>query len=102
MDGEDFPAPEVDIRHAAVRVNAMEKTSSTAPRTVAVRATPIELSQFIKFGGLAESGGEAKQKIAEGGVLLNGAVETRKSKQLNPGDRVTVDGQTIVVAVSPR
>jgi ribosome-associated protein len=48
---------------------------------------------------LAESGGAAKQAIAEGRVLLNGAVETQKGKKLVAGDRVTVDGKTIVVRV---
>lgn len=67
-----------------------------------VREVPIELCQFIKFGGLAESGGAAKQLVAEGGVQVNGEVETRKRKQLAEGDRVTVAGQTIVVRVEPR
>ena len=75
------------------------KTSSSAPRDVNVREVPIELCQFIKFGGLAESGGAAKQLVAEGGVLVNGAVETRKRKQLAAGDRVIVAGETIVVRV---
>ena len=66
---------------------------------VMVRETPIELCQFIKFAGLAESGGAAKQLVAEGSVLLNGAVETRKRKQLAPGDKVTVAGRTLVVRV---
>lgn len=64
-----------------------------------VREVPIELCQFIKFGGLAESGGAAKQLVAEGAVQVNGAVEIRKRKQLAEGDRVTVAGQTIVVRV---
>lgn len=64
-----------------------------------VREVPIELCQFIKFGGLAESGGAAKQLVAEGGVRVNGDVELRKRKQLAEGDRVTVAGQTIVVRV---
>jgi len=75
------------------------QTSSSAPRDVAVREVPIELCQFLKFGGLAESGGAAKQLVAEGGVLVNGAAETRKRKQLVAGDRVTVAGETIVVRV---
>ena len=73
------------------------RNSPSEPRDVTVRAVPIELCQFIKFGGLAESGGAAKQLVAEGGVLVNGAVETRKRKQLAAGDKVTVDGETIVV-----
>ena len=75
------------------------KSSPSAPRDVIVREVPIELCQFIKFGGLAESGGAAKQLVAEGGVLVNGAVETRKRKKLAAGDKVTVDGDTIVVRV---
>ena len=67
------------------------------PRAVVVRATPIELSQFIKFGGLTETGGAAKQAIAEGRVLLNGVVEKRKGRKLSAGDQVTLGSQTLVV-----
>ncbi len=77
----------------------MAQTKSTALREVRVREVPIELCQFIKFGGLADSGGAAKQRVAAGEVLLNGALETRKRKQLLAGDQVTVAGQTIVVRV---
>ncbi|MEY2879178.1 MAG: hypothetical protein RLZZ15_1558 [Verrucomicrobiota bacterium] len=69
-------------------------------RSVPVREVPIELCQFIKFGGLADSGGAAKQLVAEGSVTLNGVVETRKRKQLALGDRVTLGGETIVVALA--
>ena len=75
----------------------MSNESSGAPKLVTVRGVPIELSQFLKFGGLAESGGAAKQAIAERRVTVNGVVETRKSKKLLAGDRVTFEGRTIVV-----
>ena len=75
----------------------MTKTNSSSPRKVIVREIPIELCQFIKFGGLTGSGGDAKQAVVEGRVLLNGAIETQKRKKLVVGDRVTVDGHTIVV-----
>jgi ribosome-associated protein len=75
------------------------KTNSSNPRNVVVREVPIELCQFIKFGGLSESGGEAKQLIGEGAVQLNGVVESQKRKKLVAGDKVTVKGQTIVVAL---
>ncbi len=77
----------------------MANDQTTKSQDIKVRAVPIELCQFIKFGGLAESGGAAKQLIAEGGVWVNGAVETRKRKQLAAGDRVTIEGRTIVVRV---
>jgi ribosome-associated protein len=76
----------------------MTKDDPKPPRSVAVREMPIELCQFLKFGGLTESGGQAKQAISEGLVLLNDTVETRKRKKLALGDRVTFAGQTIVVA----
>ncbi len=69
-------------------------------RSVIVREIPIELCQFIKFGGLASSGGEAKQFISEGSVQLNGTVETQKRKKLAVGDRVTLNGETLVVELA--
>ena len=78
----------------------MKSDNSSAPRDVPVRAVPIELCQFLKFGGLAESGGAAKQAIAEGLVSINGVVEMQKRKKLAAGDRVTFEGRTIVVRVA--
>lgn len=73
---------------------------SDSPETVVVvKAEPIELCQLMKFGGLIESGGAAKQVISEGQVLLNGVVEIQKRKKVRAGDRVTFSGQTILVAL---
>jgi ribosome-associated protein len=76
----------------------MPNAQPSAPRSVVVSEMPIELCQFLKFGGLVESGGQAKLRIGEGLVFLNGAVETRKRKKLVAGDKVAFAGQTIVVA----
>lgn len=75
----------------------MTQPNPSPERAVIVRGVPIELCQFLKFGGVAESGGEAKQLIGAGEVQLNGVVETQKRKKLAVGDRVTARGQTIVV-----
>ena len=77
----------------------MKQTNSSTPRPVKVRAVPIELCQFLKFGGLTKSGGEAKQAISEGLVFLNDTVETQKRKKLLAGDRVTFNGHTLIVSV---
>lgn len=77
----------------------MKHTSAT-PRKITVRAVPIELCQFIKFGGLAGTGGEASQLITSGLVTLNGVVETQKRKKLVEGDTVVVDGKTIIVRLA--
>ncbi len=73
---------------------------SPVPQAVIVRAVPIELCQFLKFGGLTGTGGEAKQVISQGLVTLNGTVETQKRKKLLAGDQVAYDGKVIVVALA--
>ena len=78
----------------------VQATNSSTPRSVEVREIPIELCQFVKFGGLADTGGEAKTLISQGRVLLNGVIETQKRKKLAAGDKVKVDGHTIIVALA--
>jgi ribosome-associated protein len=74
-----------------------ESEQTATLRVVSVRAEPIELCQLLKFAGLAESGGTAKQAIVDRRVRVNDAVETRKRKKILAGDRVTLDGKSIVV-----
>jgi len=50
----------------------------------------IRLDQFMKLAGMVGSGGQAKHLIQDGQVLVNGVVETRRSKKLRPGDVVTL------------
>ncbi len=57
----------------------------------------IRLDQFLKLVGLVKSGGEAKHLIQDGQVLLNGEVETRRSKKLHPGDVVTLGEYEAIV-----
>jgi ribosome-associated protein len=60
----------------------------------------ITLSQFLKFIGIADTGGQAKMMIQSGEVLVNGVVDTRRGRQLVTGDRVTVGSQTFEVDVN--
>ena len=87
----------MDAARGPANVPGMPHSKSGDSRAVKVSEMPIELCQFMKFGGLSESGGAAKQSISEGKVLVNGSTETRKRRKLAPGDRVTLAGQTIVV-----
>ncbi len=73
--------------------------AETAPRTIIVKAEPIELCQLLKFAGLACNGGAAKAFISEGRVLLNGVVETQKRKKVMGGDRVGFADETLLVKV---
>jgi ribosome-associated protein len=69
---------------------------------VQIRDEVIRLGQFLKLAGLAESGTHARDLVADGEVLVNGEVETRRGRQLVRGDRVTVTtpqgDETAVVA----
>lgn len=55
----------------------------------------IELYKILKIEGLSSSGGEAKAVIAEGQVLVNGAVETQKRKKIVVSDVVEFSGEVI-------
>jgi len=57
----------------------------------------IKLDSFIKWQGLAETGGQAKLDIQDGLVRVNGKVETRRGRKLVQGDKVTYRGKTVLV-----
>ena len=57
----------------------------------------IRMDQFLKFAGVAETGGHAKQMIKEGIVLLNGEPCAQRGKKLSPGDQVTVEDHQLLV-----
>ena len=55
----------------------------------------IKLDALLNFANLVSSGGEAKIRIAEGEVQVNGAPCLMRGKKLRPGDTVTLDGETV-------
>jgi ribosome-associated protein len=57
----------------------------------------MKLDQFLKYQGLAESGGEAKQRIQRGDVRVNGSIELRRGRQLATGDSIEIDGHCLSV-----
>lgn len=57
----------------------------------------IELCKLLKVVGLIDSGGLAKMIIADGQVLVNGVVDTRKRYKVRSGDVIEYDGEKIVV-----
>ena len=60
-------------------------------------ADKLTLDQFLKREGWTGTGGQAKYVIQEGMVQVNGEVETRRRKQLSPGDVIEFQGQRGVV-----
>ena len=57
----------------------------------------VKLDSFLKWQGLADTGGEAKRLIQDGRVQVNGEVETRRGRKLRDGDIVSFEGQTATV-----
>jgi ribosome-associated protein len=57
-------------------------------RHVDITREPVELYKILKFEGLVANGGAAKFVIADGQVTVNGAVETRKRRQIINGDTI--------------
>lgn len=55
---------------------------------VIISTPTIKLDQFMKFADLCGSGGEAKELITNGFVLVNGEKELRRGKKLKDGDVV--------------
>lgn len=58
----------------------------------------IKLDALLKFAGVVETGGEAKQVIQEGRVSVNGEACPLRGKKLRPGDQVELDGVRLVVS----
>ena len=57
----------------------------------------IKLDALLKFANLVSSGGEAKIRIAQGEVLVNGEVCTMRGRKLRPGDTAGLDGNTVQI-----
>ncbi|XVU21905.1 RNA-binding S4 domain-containing protein [Actinoplanes sp. CA-054009] len=67
-------------------------------RDVPIDGDMIRLGQFLKLADLIDTGGEGKVLIASGDVTVNGEVDTRRGRQLHPGDVVSVLGAEARVA----
>lgn len=64
---------------------------------ITIRTPFIKLDQFLKFSGAVETGGIAKEIVAEGIVLVNGEVCTMRGKKLRDGDIVEIDDLRLIV-----
>lgn len=61
---------------------------------VPIRDASIRLGQFLKLANLIDTGSDAKSVISDGLVTVNGDVDLRRGRQLQPGDEVTLAGRT--------
>lgn len=59
--------------------------------SIAIAGYPIRLGQFLKHAAVVADGVAAKELIRNHLIEVNGEVETRRGRQLLPGDRVCFD-----------
>ena len=64
---------------------------------IKIKTEFIKLDALLKFANLVSSGGEAKLRIAEGEVLVNGEKCTMRGKKCRAGDVIELDGQSVEV-----
>lgn len=57
----------------------------------------IKLDSLLKFGGIAETGGQAKLLVQDGLVLLNGEVCTQRGRKIKDGDKVQFEDKILEV-----
>ena len=66
--------------------------------TVPITTEFIKLQDLLKLASLVSTGGEAKLRILDGEVKVNGEVCTQRGKKLRPGDIVTFENHELTVS----
>ena len=66
-------------------------------REIAITTEFIKLQDLLKFAGLVETGGEAKERIRAGEAQVNGEPCLQRGKKVRPGDNVKFAGETLGV-----
>jgi ribosome-associated protein len=64
-------------------------------REVPIRGETIRLGQLLKLAGVIDAGGEAAAYLAAQPVLVNGEPESRRGRQLHPGDEIVAGEETL-------
>jgi ribosome-associated protein len=59
--------------------------------TIGIRTEFIKLDSLLKFAGLCDTGGFAKELVQQGAVSVNGEVCIMRGKKIRPGDVISVE-----------
>lgn len=76
----------------------VKKTNPKVTMDIPISTEFIKLESFLKFAGAAETGGDAKNRIQNGEVLVDGEVCTMRGKKLYVGAVVEIDGSSYTVS----
>lgn len=60
------------------------------PQPVSITSEYITLDAFLKWAGVASTGGHAKALIASGEVRVNGEIERRRGRKLRLNDIIEI------------
>lgn len=66
------------------------KTAERKKETVIIKTDFIRLDSFLKFKGIAETGGQAKSFVQDGIVKVNDEICTARGRKIRNGDKVSV------------
>lgn len=61
-------------------------------KKIKVKTETIKLDQFLKWANLVSTGGEAKELIQTGNILVNGMVEIKRGHKLKINDIIEIKG----------
>lgn len=64
---------------------------------VQIQTEYIKLDSLLKFSGLCDTGGFAKELVQQGVVRVNGEVCLMRGKKIRPGDQIEVDQFRVLV-----
>lgn len=78
-----------------IKVKAKEHKTETA----IINTEFIQLQAFLKFMGIAETGGQAKEFIQGGIIRVNGEICTARGKKLRNGDKVSAFSVDYIIDV---
>ena len=73
----------------------------STPIDVPIRDESIRLGQLLKLAGVVDDGAMAREVIERGLVAVNDEIDTRRGRQVRPGDVVTYETETIRVTAEP-
>jgi ribosome-associated protein len=57
----------------------------------------VRVCDLLKLTGIATSGAQGKQMVADGLVMVDGQPESRKTAKIRPGQTVECGGVSVVV-----
>lgn len=58
---------------------------------ISIKTEFIKLDSLLKYAGVVETGGIAKEMIQDGNVKFNGEVCTMRGKKVRDGDIITIE-----------